>query len=639
MKQKIKFWLERLFFIIGIVFTLYIISTSIEIFQEPSQHYTTFYLGIMLLSALLMASNIIAEPNLTGLKFWIKLGFFGCVSILSIFLAIYLRYHAVRMTQVQPFFGQFDMVIGVLILVSLLIINWYFWGTLLTAMISLAISYVFWGHRLVLPFLCHDEFSASFCLSYMGLDTTSGIFWFVPLAADNIYLLIIFAALLIGIGMLPLVIELGKWMGQHVKGGAAFPAIVGSALTGTVMGQAVSNTMLTGQLTIPMMKKAGFTPDFAGAIECVASTSGQFLPPILGLAAFIIAAFLNIAYIEVAMAATLPALLFVGGVVIAVLLRAQAKGLGVWKEHVDYNLIMRLMPSFAGSFLTVLVLLLLYYSPSVAALSGIVVMIALSFFQGDRRPTLKTFGKSLKDGLEVVVPLCVLLLAIGPIAQMATVTNLAGKLSTLLSNTLPHNVLLILMGTMVISIFMGTGLPTPVAYLVVALTLVPFLQELGVIALTAHLFCFYFAVYSTISPPVAISCLAAAKLSGGSFFGTARESLRIALPGFLIPYIFVFNSDLLLFPRMSLMGLWAFILTLVVMFYFSVGLFGFLKMQLSWWERIFSYLCAYLGVWYLKNLSFVLLAAFIACCTIFSLWVFLFKKRYTVQGVVGSPLL
>lgn len=629
MRAKAIVLLDRLFFIVGIVFSLYIISTTIEIFQDPSQHYTSFYFGIMLLTALLTMRSILAKPNLMGLKFWVYIGFFGFVSALSVFLGIYLRYHALRMTQVQPFFGQFDMLIGALMVITLLIINWYYWGTLLTIMISLAIAYVFWGHRLtVFPVICHDEFSSSFCLSYMGLDTISGIFWFVPLAADNIYLLIIFAALLIGIGMLPLVIELGKWMGQYVKGGAAFPAIVGSALTGSVMGQAVSNTMLTGQLTIPMMKRNGFHPDFAGAIESVASTSGQFLPPILGLAAFIIAAFLNVAYIEVAMAATLPALLFVGGVVIAVLLEAQASGLGYWKESVDIKVITRLMPAFAGSFLTVLVLLLLYYSPSIAALSGISVMIVLSFFQGKRRPTLKTFIEGLKSGLEVVVPLCLLLMAIGPIAQMATVTNLAGKLSAMLSNVLPHNLVLILMGTMVVSIFMGTGLPTPVAYLVVALTLVPFLQDLGVVPLTAHLFCFYFAVYSTISPPVAISCMAAARLSGGTFLGTARESLRMALPTFLIPYVFVFNSEVLDFPRMSLFGVWAFVGTLIVMFFFSIGLFGFLRRKLLWWERIFAFFCAFLGMWYLKNLSFELLAAFFAGGASLFLWVIFSGKRY-----------
>ena len=630
MRTKAAALLNRIFLILGSLFSLYILSTVVTIFQDPSEHYTTFFLGIMILVTLMTIRDILAKPH-TGFKFWFNFGFFGLVSAVSIFVGIYLRYNAVALTQTQPFFEQPEIFIGWLMIGSLLLMNWYHWGTLLNIMIALSIAYVFWGHKLTMPILSHDQFTTSFSMSYMGLDTIGGIFWFVPLAADNIYFLIIFAALLIGIGMLPLVIELGKWMGTFVKGGAAFPAIVGSALTGTVMGQAVSNTMLTGQLTIPMMKKHGYEPDFAGAIECVASTSGQFLPPILGLAAFIIAAFLNIAYIEVAMAATLPALLFVGGVVIAVLVEAQSKGLGYMTEVVDTEIIKRLLPAFAGSFVTVLVLLLLYYSASVAALIGIAIMLVLSLLQGRMRPDLKTLVGGFHSGLEVVVPLCLLLMAIGPIAQMATTTNLAGKLSAVLSNILPHNLLLILAGTMVVSIFMGTGLPTPVAYLVVALTLCPFLQELGVKDLYAHMFCFYFAVFSTISPPVAISCLAAAKLSHGTFLGTARESLRIALPTFLIPYIFIWNPELLEFPKMSWLAVWSFVATLMAMFVFTVALFGFFKRRLSTLERIASLICASLGMWYLLNHSLLLLAAFLGCSVILILWIVFTEKRYALS--------
>ncbi len=629
MREKVGNFFGFAFLIFGILFSFYIVACTVAIFQDPSQHYTFFYLAIMFLTALLTLQKILLNHNLSGLTLWFNLIFFGSASLVAIFVAGYLRYNAIQMTITQPFFSGFDIVVGILMIVSLLIINWYHWGTLLTLMVSLAVAYVFFGHLIPYPMLSHGKFATGFSMSYMGLDTVSGIFWFVPLAADSIYLLIMYAALLIGIGMLPLVIELGKWMGQYVRGGAAFPAIVGSALTGSVMGQAVSNTMLTGQLTIPMMKRNGFAPNFAGAIESVASTSGQFLPPILGLAAFIIAAFLNIAYIEVAMAATLPAFLFVGGVVIAVLLEAQSTGLGYWKDAVDKKRILKLMPSFAGSFITVLTLLLLYYPPSTAALSGIFAMIVLSFLQGEYRPKLKTFIEGVKNGLEVVVPLSVLLIAIGPIAQMATVTNIAGKLSSVLSHVLPPNIILILMGTMVVSIIMGTGLPTPVAYLVVALTLVPFLQSFDlVVPLTAHLFCFYFAVYSTISPPVAISCMAASKLSGGTFWGTAREALRIALPTFLIPYAFVFNHQLLDFPRMSAKGIWIFIVTLIAMFFFSVGLFGFFRRKLLNIERYIALIFTGLAMVYLVNGSLALLVIFLLSGVCFVLWAILTEKRY-----------
>ena len=627
MRLKLVNLANRIFLILGMIFSIYILSTTVELFQQASQHYTTFVLGIFTLTAVLTVRDILNDDS-RGFTFYFRLSLFGLASLVSIIMGVYLRYHAIRLETIQPFITDQDIVVGWVLLASLLLLTWFHWGTILTTMIGAAIIYFFYGHLLTSPLLQHDEFSTSFSMSYMGMDTTGGMFWFVPLAADKIFFLIIFAALLIGIGMLPLVIELGKWMGKRIKGGAAFPAIVGSAMTGAVMGQAVSNTMLTGQLTIPMMKKHGFNREFAGAIEAVASTSGQLLPPILGLAAFIIAAFLNIAYIQVALCATLPAFLYVVGVVIAVLLAARIYNLGYLHEHVNTTIIYRLLPTFVGSFCIVLVLLLLYYSPSVAALSGIGVMFAISMFQGKTyRPSLKTVKEGFGNGLEVCTVLCLLLLAIGPIAQMATTTNIAGKLGTLLSKELPHNLPLLLAGTMIVSLILGMGLPTPVAYLVVALTLTPFLQELGVPALYAHMFVFYFAIFSTISPPVAISCLAASKISGGTFLGTARESLKISIPTFIIPFAFIFNPSLLTFPKVTAASLTAFFLTILTMILASITLYGFFLRKLSLMERTCFGISAILALSYLITHGSYLLPASLGLGALATLWILIGKFR------------
>ena len=627
MRLKLVKLINRIFLILASIFSIYILTTIIELFQQASQHYTTFVFGIFCLTALLTVRDILND-NSKGFKFYFRLSLFGLASLISIIIGLYLRYHAIRLETIQPFITNQDIIVGWFLLGTLILLTWFHWGTILTVIIGTSILYVFKGHLLTSPILQHSEFSISFAMSYMGMDTTGGIFWFVPLAADKIFFLIIFAALLIGIGMLPLVIELGKWMGRRVRGGAAFPAIVGSAMTGSVMGQAVSNTMLTGQLTIPMMKKHGFNREFAGSIEAVASTSGQLLPPILGLAAFIIASFLNIAYIQVALCATLPAFLYVAGVIIAVLLAARAYNLGYLHEHVNTTIIYRLLPTFAGSFCTVLLLLLLYYSPSVAALSGISVMFILCFLQGRKyRPTFKILTDSFRNGLEICTVLCLLLLAIGPLAQMATMTNLAGKLGIVLSRVLPHNLPLLLAGTMIVSLILGMGLPTPVAYLVVAITLTPFLQELGVPALYAHMFVFYFAIFSTISPPVAISCLAAAKISGGTFLGTARESLRIALPTFIIPFAFIFNPSLLTFPKVSVASLIAFLLTTITMLFASIAFYGFFLRKLNIVERTCFGISATLALLYLILHISYFLPISIGLSVLVILWILIGRFR------------
>lgn len=634
MRAKLAKQIDRAFLILGTIFSIYLIITIIQLFQQASEHYTTFVLAIFVLTALLTIRDILGGES-KGFKFWSRLSLFGLASIVSIIVGVYLRYHAVRLETIQPFITNQDIIIGWFMLGSLLLLTWFHWGTILTLMIAASILYFFQGHFLTSPILTHDEFSTSFSMSYMGLSTTGGIFWFVPLAADKIFFLIIFAALLLGFGMLPLVMEAGKLVGKYLRGGAAFPAVFGSAAIGTVMGQAVSNTMLTGQLTIPMMKKSGYSAELAGAIEAVASTSGQFLPPILGLAAFIIAAFLNIAYIEVALAATLPSLLKVGCMIIAVLIAARAFNLTAIPGDIDKNLIYRLLPVFLIPFIVLFVLLLLYYSPNIASLYGIASMLVVGFlFQGKKhRPTLNTFKDSFKNGLEICIVLCLLVIAIGPIAQMATTTNVAGNLSSFFYKIIPHNVLLILGISMIVSMILGLGLPTPVAYLIAALTLAPFLQEFGIPAIVAHLFVFYFAVFSTISPPVAISCLAACKISGGRFVGTTIESLRIALPSFFVPFAFVFNQDLLIFPKVTALGVIAFFMVLLTEFYLTVALYGYFLRKLNAIERSFFALSSALMMYYIivHHASGYSLAMFLGIGAVGILWILITKQRNTTR--------
>jgi len=634
MRHELAKQIDRAFLILGTIFSIYLIITIIELFQQASEHYTTFVLGIFILTALVTVRDILSGES-KGFKFWFRLSFFGLASIVSIIVGVYLRYHAVRLETIQPFITNQDIIMGWFMLGSLLLLTWLHWGTILTSIIALSIAYFFLGHLLTSPIVRHGEFSTFFSMSYMGMSNTGGIFWFVPLAADKIYFLIIFAALLLGVGMLPLVMEAGKWVGKYVRGGAAFPAVIGSAAMGTVMGQAVSNTMLTGQLTIPMMKKNGFSANVAGAIEAVASTSGQLLPPILGLAAFIIAAYLNIPYIEVALAATLPSLLKVGCMVIAIIIAARAFNLSVLHADIDKNLIFRLFPAFFVSFVVLFVLLLLYYSPNIAALCGIAGMLAVCFlFQGKKyRPTFKTLKDNFKEGLNICTVLCLLLIAIGPLAQMATTTNIAGNLGIVLARLVPHNLSLVLVGTMFVSMVLGLGLPTPVAYLIGALTLSPFLQELGLSALSAHLFIFYFAVFSTISPPVAISCLAAAKISKGSFLGTTGESLRIALPSFFVPFAFVFNVDLLSFPKVTALGLIAFFMVLLTEVYLTVALYGYFLRKLNAIERSFFALSSALMMYYLivHHASGYSLAMFLGIGSVGILWILITKHRITTR--------
>jgi TRAP transporter 4TM/12TM fusion protein len=541
----------------------------------------------MVLSALYGVLNLFDEfrKNSYQRAFFFRAGILLVGATLAIVGAAFVRVNALRLDQIHPFFEDFDFYMGLVFLTGVLLLTWFHWGLILTSLIALTVIYFFFGHYVTIPLLKLPEYDPNFVMNYLGLGLAEGMFWFARVAADNIYFLIIYASLLLGVGMLTLVIEVGKVAGNHVRGGAAFPAIVGSGIVASVMGQAVANVVLTGRLTIPMMKSRGFRPNMAGAIEAVASTSGQIMPPVLGLAAFIIAVFLNVPYMDVALAGLIPALLFLSGVTCGVLVNAYQENIPKLSETIDTEAIKRLLPTFILSFSVVLILLLGYYSPSFAGLLGIAVTLAVCPLQGKYRPTRKALYDSFSEGLALITLLSLLLIAIGPLAQTFQTTNLAQRLGVLLSQVVPDSKLLMLTGAMVVSLLLGMGLPTPVAYLVVALSLVPFLMETGVEAIVAHFFVFYFAVFSTLTPPVAISALAAAKLSGGSFLGTTLDAMKLMLTTFIIPFAFSYHPQLLKFPNIGWDVLPPVALIIVLQITTSIACYGYFFGQLTWIDR------------------------------------------------------
>ena len=432
-------------------------------------------------------------------------------------------------------------------------------------------------------------------MNYIGLGVTQGFFLFAQTAADDIFFLVIYATTLFGLGMMPMIVEAGRLAGGRLRGGAAAPAIIGSAAVGAVMGTAVSNVVLCGRFTIPLMTRYGYSRAMAGAIEATASTCGQIMPPVLGLAAFLIASFLGIAYVEVVKAAVLPGVLYITGVAIGVAVYAMRHELPRLKERVNLQIIWRLLPAFAISFLTVIVLLVNYYSPSVAGIAGVVVALALSVFQGPYRPKLVELKAAFQEGLVLVSLLSLLLIAIGPLGQAFQTTNLSGKLGIWLIGILPDSQIILLIGAALLSIVLGIGLPTPVAYLIASLAVVPFMIQIGTAPLQAHYFVFYFAVYATLSPPVAESVLAAAKLSGAGFWETGVHAMKLAATTFIIPFAFVFNPEIMAFPNVSWKMLGAVVEVLIVQLTSSIFLYGYFRRRFTAVERLASFIIVLLG--------------------------------------------
>lgn len=603
------------FLIVGGVLTVYIGISAFGLIKNASEHYSNFILGTCLMTGLLAIRDLCDEKARgTTKKLFIPRLIFAAAAALGSAVAMgYVRLNAVHLETTQPFFTPTDMAFGWLMTVSILALTLIHWGPLLTSIIAIAITYFFLGHLIENPLFTTPQYDHEFIMNYIGLGTNQGFYYLAQIAADSVYFLIIYAAILLGVGMLQMVLEVGKLTGKRVSGGAAGPAIIGSGIVASIMGQAVSNVVLTGRLTIPMMKKFGYRPSMSGAIEATASTAGQIMPPILGLAAFVIASFLNRPYIDVALSAMIPGLLYLVGVSIAVMVYARRYHLPKLETTVDTALIWRLLPTFVISFGVVLWLLLGYRSPAIAGLAGIVLALAMCMFQGQYRPTSREFYAAVREGLYLVAILSLLLVAIGPLGQVMLTTNLSGRLGAVLLQYLPDSQLIMLLGAMVVSLILGMGLPTPVAYLIVALAVVPFMQQIGIPPLQAHFFVFYFAVFSTLTPPVAVSVLAAGKLAGSSFLATAKDAMKIALTTFIIPFAFVYSPALMDFPKLSWAMVPAILEVVFIQWAVSIGSYGHLFRALGGLERIAFAIVAlvgFLGMTLDPQLRYVAAAAF-----------------------------
>lgn len=622
------------FIILGTILTVYIGVSVFGLISNSKVYYATFVFFVMCMASLHACKELLDEHiDAVRRKYWkTRLAITVVGSVLAVGCSGFVRVHAVRLDSIHPFFEAFDITIGILLIVGVMLLNFLHWGWLLTSLIVIIISYFFFGHLIPYPILRLPDYDVGFVIHYLGLGVSEGMFWLARLAADKLYFLVIFAAIMLGVGMLKMVIEIGKVTGRQVQGGAAFPAIIGSGIVASVMGQAVSNVVLTGRLTIPMMKNHGYRKDMAGAIEAVASTSGQIMPPILGLAGFVIALFLNVPYIEVALAALIPAILFLTGATFGVVTCAKHEQLPRMKEEVNYQVIWRLAPTFLISFSAVVILLVGYYSPAIAGIAGIALCLALCPFQGRHRPKFREMYDAYVDGLVIVTLLSLLLVAIGPLAQTFLTTNLSNRLAIVLVQILPDSKFLLLLGTMIVSLFLGMGLPTPVAYVVVSLTLVPFLQQGGIEAILAHFFVFYFAVFSTLTPPVAVSALAAAKLSGGTFIGTAIDGMKLMLTTFIIPYGFVYHPELLSFPNLSWSVVPPILLILLLQWTSSIVCYGYLLRNLTWTERWGFLAVTAIGFSYLINGRIIELVALGVLLAVTCVWVFVTRKRQVIAS-------
>ena len=387
--------------------------------------------------------------------------------------------------------------------------------------------------------------------------------------------------------------------------------MIGSGFVGTVTGAAVANVVLTGSATIPTMKRTGFRPEHAAAIESVASTGGQIMPPIMGSAAFLMSSFLEVPYVDIMKMAVIPALLFYVSAGIAVFFMIRAANMNPPKMEVSAKLVLRTLPVFVLPMSVVLWLLVGYYSPGYAAFYGIVVMIAVALLQKETRPPWPRWVEAFKEAAKVGSQLAIILALVGILAQVALTTNLATKLSQTVIGMVGIELIPILLISAVIAILLGMELPTPVAYVIMFVTVVPLMIDAGVDQFAANFFAFYFAILSTLTPPVALSVLAASRIAGAGFLQSCKHSIRLSIVGYLLPFAMALTPALLGFPdRIGAAG-WAAIGMLVLASVAGgASMYGYFLRPLDPFTRLVHGAAAIAGLGFVFNHEPAMLALF-----------------------------
>ena len=415
------------------------------------------------------------------------------------------------------------------------------WGLVTVALLALA--YAVLGPYLP-GVLAHRGYGFSRLIQHLYLST-EGI-WGVPLgvSADFVYLFVLFGSLLETAGGSELLIALAGKVAGRTKGGPAKTATIASAIMGSLSGSAVANVVTTGSLTIPMMKRTGFRPHFAAAIEAAASTGGQLMPPVMGAGAFILATWTNIPYVRVAAAAVIPALLYYVALLAAVHFRAQKYDLPAAGDYTGPSISSRwhlLLP-----LLVIVLFLAMGRSPTRAAFWGVVAAAVAILarktsrlnWSGARRVVL-----AAGSGTVQVAAACA---AAGIVVGVASLTGIGLRMSEFII-TLSGGHLFVALGlTALGSIVLGMGLPTTAAYVVLAALGAPALTQLGVPLLAAHLFIFYFGCISNVTPPVSLAAYAGAGIAGAPLMRTAFTAMALAGAGFIVPFMFVYDPALLL---------------------------------------------------------------------------------------------
>lgn len=537
-------WLSKFIYFLCLGFTIYHLAyaSGIRALQMVNIKHHAIHTGLILILGYALYPAF-KKSNRKKIA-WYDWILMGLSAIMPIY--VFVRYPVFISTGFQG--ETIDIVMGTILILIVLECTRRLSGIALPILSVIFLVYAIYGRSFPGVFK-HRGYTWHRIVTYLTTDVYGIYGTSIKVAATYIVLFIIFGEVMNKCGMGQFFNDIANALAGHTKGGPAKVAVLASGFLGSINGSAVANVVTTGTFTIPLMKKTGYTKEFAGAVEATASVGGQLLPPIMGAAAFVMAETLGVKYAVIIRAAVIPALIYYLGIIIQVQMRAT-------KDHL-HGLPKDQMPKVGNvmkerGHLLIPIIFLLYmliFSGKTVIFSAfwtIVVTIVVAELRPVSRMSIKDISDAFVAGAKSTVSVAMACACVGIIVGICGMTGFALNVAHTIISIGESSLMLTLLFTMVTCMILGMGLPSIPSYLITATIAAPALVELGQPEIAAHMFCFYFAMFANLTPPVALASFAAAGLSGGSPMKTGWQSVKLALAGFIVPFMFVYNPQLLL---------------------------------------------------------------------------------------------
>jgi len=512
------------------------------------------------------------------------------LALLSLSVGIYIFLNTQRLAFRVQFFDQIylaDKIFGIIMILLILEATRRVIGRILTLIAVIMLLYPFLSQYIPGMFH-HRAVDFSFFIEHMFM-TTNGIFGTpIGIVSSYVFMFVLFGAFLRATGAGDFFFDLARSIAGHTRGGLAKTAVIASALFGTISGSPVSNVTTTGAFTIPMMKRLGYPPHFAGAVETAASCGGTILPPVMGAVAFVMAEVIGVYYYQVAIAAVIPALLYY----LAVFYGVDAEAIKQNLKGVSKSELPPIGPTLVAGLKYLIPLawlifrLLRGYSPTRIAFEAVLLMLILGLVRRDSRYpiTAKQVLKALEDTINILLPVAIACAAAGIIVGVISLTGIGGKLTSLILTLAGGNLFAALILIMLITLILGMGMSITPSYILSATLAGPALIKAGVVPMAAHLFIVYFAAMATMTPPVCLSAYAAAGIAESDPMKVGYTAVRLGIVAFIIPYVFIYQPELILAGKGGLQTLFPILIITIGVLALAAGVNQHAFKKTQWWE-------------------------------------------------------